>query len=127
MRKSFQMIGAFPFLPNGNVDMASRDFFIQSFLLRCLPLLTKWTTPGLGLPHETLSLTIGPRTSGMLPSSDFPEAPTSQRDGTTGSKAWSAALIWKCLEALMFCNHLMRNPLLQGRKNMSNLILTCRM
>ena len=49
----------------------------------------------------------------------LPEAPTSQRDATSGSKAWSAATICKFLEALelkqaiidtKFCIHLMRNP-----------------
>ena len=34
--------------------------------------------PVMGLPHEPLSSTSGPRTSGMLPSSEFPEAQTSQ-------------------------------------------------
>ena len=69
VKKSFHMIRALPYLPKGDVDMA------------------------LGLPHEPHSSTSGPVTSRMLPSSDYPEPPTSQRDGTNGSKAWSAAPI----------------------------------
>ena len=115
------------------------DFFAQPFLLRCLPLLTTWTTPGLGLPHEPLSSTSGPWTIGMLPSSEFPEAPASQRDGTTGSKAWSAAPIqpfgnfwrrWSWSKLSQTCSSVTTwwgIPLLQGRRNRSNLMLACRM
>ena len=67
----------------------------------------------------SLNRESGLDTIGMPPSSDLPKALISQRDDTTGSEAWLAATIWKCLDALKleqaikdtkFCNHLMRNP-----------------
>ena len=85
VRKSFQIIGAFPFLPNGDVDMTWR-------------LIRPTFPPEMSSFADYMAYTW----VGILLSSDFPIAPTSQRDGTTGSKAWSAASIlpsgnyWRC-------------------------------
>ena len=69
VRKSLQIIGALPFLLNGDDDMAWR-------LLR--PTFPPEMSPFADYMDYTWS--------GMLPSSDFQEAPTSQRDSTTGQK-----------------------------------------
>ena len=50
-----------------------RDFFAQLILLRCLPLLNTWITPGLGLPHEPLPSTSGPEQVGCYPPRTFPK------------------------------------------------------
>ena len=67
VRKSFQIIVDLPFVPNGDVD-----FFAQLFLLR--------------IEMFSFADYMDYTWIGIVPSSDFPEAPTSLRAGTTGSK-----------------------------------------
>ena len=112
VRKSFQMIRAFLFLPKGGVDMARRvrhptlppemSSFADYMDYACIgtssqaPLFNQWS---LNQWDATLL--------GISRSSNIAE------DGTTGSKAWKYLEKLKLEQAITdakFCYHLMRNP-----------------
>ena len=127
-----------PSLPNGDVDMVWRlllptllpemssfaDYMDYTWIGTSLraPLSNQWS-------WNQWDATL----LGILRSSNFAEG---WHNGFKSLVGCSHPTIWEFLEALKleqaiidtkFCNHLMRNPLLQGRRNGSNLMLACRM
>ena len=120
-RKSFQMIGALPFLPNSDVDMARRlfrptlppemsSFADYMYYTRIgtssrAPLFNQWS-----LNHWDATLLGIPRSSSIA---------ERWHNGFKSLVCCSHPTIWKFLKALkldqattdmQFCNHLMRNP-----------------